>query len=1419
MRRYLQQEKTYHQQRRKRRIWHNLIGVLASIVVFCTVYALILPAITLETDEFCAIPSHSHDETCYSNEGDLLCTLEEHSHSEACYVLSDTSVVPESAVGPSELPEVQSSEEQLMEEPVSYAARAASSDPLFFDFAANSPYNTLDGWVGGRTCTNLAIDSTGTGTLSADMEVNSSSGNHYIRSKQDDAHNLNYVISEGDVLRVKMKFDLTAGSFSHFKVHLWLDDGSGNITQYNGCPIVKYTMPDDQYVVVDLYTFTADDAGKILCYFQTGWYASLDACGTFAIDYIYIGPDLGDGMLLDYTPTSQLHTLSDWRFNTLSGSVIDTSGIGTLSGSFPLNTAGTSRYFRSQTSDPYDLGYQIVPGDVMRIRIKLNFAAGTPNRIRASLWITDSGGNKVIRDCASVSLSNYQNDTYIIVDLYEFPPSDAGKTLSHLQVSWTTSEDAYGTYAVDYIYVGPNDSKPVITVDSPTLDTYVSEDIQIDLFDYGTLINYEGAPLYFKGNDGYRVDGHGLPSTGDGDNVIPTMRPTLVNGYPYVDSYIAMDGSTVSGSLQYLFDTSQDYVEGSGDWSNTNTNYKSKHFSVDTSAGTMFRMDENGYLVYDSAYNAAALDTSTNTLKLYAYALRPYTLTSRYSGQGQFLPFHSFPLQAVQVTDSNATPLLPPVQGTSYGVVTTAAQKTVANLYALPAAAAVDDWFGMSVSFDFYQAKDGSYNGSDAVFEFSGDDDVWIYIDERLVLDIGGMHGCKRGTINFATGEVIVYAMDSDTVEYQTTLQERMGLSTTTLADYSRHTIQLFYLERGADCSNCRIMFNLPTLPKSSATVTKRIINPLDELAEDVKYEFSLLDSSYQPVADVSYIITDASDAFIESGTTSAEGKFYLKADQTAILSLASDATYYIRETEADFITSTRSTVNGVAASGTTSSPFTVMPNTTNDIVFTNQWKSPDIGAGFTVEKQVAGQATGEVAEQEYEFLLKERFVSDVSAMSEDILFFDFTDRAYARARYSTELYGMLNFDTGGWGYYRTRSEPPVIQDGTLVLITKGQGEPYMQTSIDNDLFSMPLRYNPKNAEIIELRFKLSSDYALESGTLSPALYYLKNNDDGQAGVNNSDYISFGTISAENLSPDVWYTLQAPVSTKFLAADVINAVRCFFIGLTQGTVTVDYVYVGPDDVPAPGISYLHTAADGTTSTRTTDSNGFFKLKNGETAQFPSLPLHSVWSITESDNPYIETVTHTLGSMTSNSKNAKLTVTDTAQTLLYTNTLSTTNLQISKTVEGITGSTSLAFSFQAEMFDDDGNPVAFAPPTSGTDYTVDTDGIAHFSLSDGQSVTLQKVPHGMTVKITELDHAGYLVSVWQNDVQISGSPTAQIVMKGSTSLEYVNTAGVILPETGGFTNIPYTAGGILILLCAALLLRQKFRREGRGTPSS
>ena len=63
----------YKRRHQKRKAWRNFVRVMACIVVFCTTYALILPAITMEKEAYCGIEAHIHEEECYGELAAVVC--------------------------------------------------------------------------------------------------------------------------------------------------------------------------------------------------------------------------------------------------------------------------------------------------------------------------------------------------------------------------------------------------------------------------------------------------------------------------------------------------------------------------------------------------------------------------------------------------------------------------------------------------------------------------------------------------------------------------------------------------------------------------------------------------------------------------------------------------------------------------------------------------------------------------------------------------------------------------------------------------------------------------------------------------------------------------------------------------------------------------------------------------------------------------------------------------------------------------------------------------------------------------------------------------------------------------------------------------------------------------------------------------
>ncbi len=147
--------------------------------------------------------------------------------------------------------------------------------------------------------------------------------------------------------------------------------------------------------------------------------------------------------------------------------------------------------------------------------------------------------------------------------------------------------------------------------------------------------------------------------------------------------------------------------------------------------------------------------------------------------------------------------------------------------------------FGMDLGADFYMPEDGKVNNQDMVFDFTGDDDVWVFIDGVLVLDLGGIHQALGGKINFHTGDITYDKPQSYGNSPAPTITEafyRAGKEWNS-KPYETHHLSFFYLERGDGGSNCKIRFNLPVKPSKAIDIEKET---LGTIAADKQFRFQL---------------------------------------------------------------------------------------------------------------------------------------------------------------------------------------------------------------------------------------------------------------------------------------------------------------------------------------------------------------------------------------------------------------------------------------------------------------------------------------------------------------------------------------------------------------------------------------------------
>ncbi len=257
--------------------------------------------------------------------------------------------------------------------------------------------------------------------------------------------------------------------------------------------------------------------------------------------------------------------------------------------------------------------------------------------------------------------------------------------------------------------------------------------------------------------------------------------------------------------------------------------------------------NESGYFEYDSTQNFSRFNENNDgNFTVYDQL----GAISNYNGptgrHGQFLPYNDL-IEGEYCDFTNDTNVLAQELPDTY-------TRKGEKLYNLGTRTTVDYFFGMELEASFTQTANGlDAWGHDIIFEFSGDDDFWLYVDGELVLDVGGTHAASIGNINFRTGEVTTIIRNvNGTVDRQqhTTLREVYENNYRTrypdktdaevaeyldgifhlnddgnyvFKDYTNHTMKMFYMERGAGASNLHMRFNLAAVKPGTVELGKKI--------------------------------------------------------------------------------------------------------------------------------------------------------------------------------------------------------------------------------------------------------------------------------------------------------------------------------------------------------------------------------------------------------------------------------------------------------------------------------------------------------------------------------------------------------------------------------------------------------------------
>lgn len=439
--------------------------------------------------------------------------------------------------------------------------------------------------------------------------------------------------------------------------------------------------------------------------------------------------------------------------------------------------------------------------------------------------------------------------------------------------------------------VSQNQSSQNISGNSEYLiDTVNPSNVTINLFDYWIIDKYlrdqhddgpaeslyssgvnQGHALLFRGGTG-QWNGWTGSNGGVTQGIVKNTLGT--EGFPELNLKEQFNASgkftenntyNPEESLAYLFDP--DRVKSSS------------YGEAYTDVTGLFKVNEDGNYYYSSHDNFAEFDSENNQFYVYnTWGIK----NGGTSGQGQFFPFNTGD-QVFTVSKDG-----------------TLQQKNFNSLSEVP-----NHYLGLTMSVEFQQPLNGMVsvgdNAKPMVFDFSGDDDVWIFIDDVLVADLGGIHDEMKVSIDFSTGDIHIERVKNPNANttIDTTIlkqfeaagkQSSVAFNGNTFAGNTRHELKMFYLERGNTDSNLTLSFNL--MEPTDSQIIK-----LDQDGEPVsgaKFELyaAAVDSNGQPVQDENGQYATSGDP-IFSRTSDSNGYLTIPAEYDY-----SQHTYYVlRET------------------------------------------------------------------------------------------------------------------------------------------------------------------------------------------------------------------------------------------------------------------------------------------------------------------------------------------------------------------------------------------------------------------------------------------------------------------------------------------------------------------------------------------
>ena len=663
-------------------------------------------------------------------------------------------------------------------------------------------------------------------------------------------------------------------------------------------------------------------------------------------------------------------------------------------------------------------------------------------------------------------------------------------------------------------------------------------------------------------------------------------------------------------------------------------------------------------------------------------------------------------------------------------------------------------FFGMHFSLTFTLTAD--YVGP-LDYLFYGDDDMWVFLDGKLVCDIGGVHSSVGEYVNLW-----------DYVSRPAEGKERT------------YTLTFFYTERGASGSTCYMNFTLPSVSgatpqqKSGDLMVEKEVVGLDNNGQDFTFTIDLKNRDGSALVDDfiydKYITVDGKEQVVSDLIVHGGGSFTLKSGEYAIIKYLPFGTYYtITETNSDGYSTAWRGNDGITHSGTAATGYILEEdvNRTSVLHFTNT-ATPNTNLNVKKVGPDGNALSGAT------FILTD-------STDKPVEFIQSTDGTYTV--YHKELYPEIK---DGAEYYIAWAA-----DGSWVI-----GQDTYATTFDAKLQK---KSDNKDTQKVKVYHQADGSYSFQSvangkwldldngntdnghlvhfyqnadtpTTHDNQKWYLLNNGDGSYRVKPKAAVKNGSSAMLDLN-----------TGKPSAGQVIQAYENNGSAAQQWKLVPVNPVAKPDTVTELAVSgqgqlYLNGLIPGTyTLTETGVPAHYLGM------QPITITVDRAGNITLVNNP------EGLALVQKDGNNVLLQVLNEPENV---------KLTLTKKVVGLTGITE-EFPFK----------ITYQLGAESGESTI--------RLADGKSSTIE-IPYGATVTITETKHDGFAVLFMNGEQELkteNGSCTIEKITDNVT-ITAVNSTGYELPSTGGLGTVWFTLAGILLMTgAAALTLLRRRAKEG------